>query len=90
MLRPLRLASLRLRPVHRCTWQRELLIRIVRIRQEEIESKHPRFAIAKGVVVWVTELGGDHMISPFYELRITLKNVQERSCEACSPQWLNS
>jgi len=50
-------------------------------RQEEIEAKHPRFAITKGIVVWITEVGGDHAISPFYELHITLKNVQEHSAK---------
>jgi hypothetical protein len=49
--------------------------------QNEIESKHPRFVISEGKVRWITELGGDHSITPFYELLVVLKNIKESSAK---------
>lgn len=49
--------------------------------QTEIESKHPRFVISEGKVRWITELGGDHSITPFYELSVELTNVKESSAK---------
>lgn len=49
--------------------------------QSKIESKHPRFVISEGKVRWITELGGDHSISPFYELFVVLRNVKESSAK---------
>lgn len=49
--------------------------------QNEIESKHPRFVISEAKVRWIAELGGDHTITPFYELFVVLKNVKESSAK---------
>jgi hypothetical protein len=50
-------------------------------RKEEVEAKHPRFVISEGKVLWISELGGDHSITPFYELFVVLKNVKESSAK---------
>lgn len=50
-------------------------------RAEELESRHPRFVISEGSVRWITQLGGDHSIKPFYELWVEFKNVKESSAK---------
>ena len=53
-------------------------------RKEEIESKHPRFVVVDGAVVWVAQLGGDYSITPFYQLSVDFKNVKENSAKHVS------
>jgi hypothetical protein len=49
--------------------------------QNEIEAQHPRFVVSEGIVRWISELGGDHSIAPFYELFVVLTNVKESSAK---------
>jgi hypothetical protein len=52
-----------------------------RDRKEELEAKHPRFKVLTGAVTWREEVGGDHTISPFFELLVTIQNVREHSAK---------
>ncbi len=37
--------------------------------------------VSEGKVRWISELGGDHAIAPFYELFVVLKSVKESSAK---------
>jgi hypothetical protein len=50
-------------------------------RLDEIESKHPRFVISYCSVLWITQQGGNHDITPFHEVFIELKNIRESSAK---------
>src|SRR5438552_14810838 len=50
-------------------------------RREEIEAKHPRFVLGLGEVEWVTSVGNDQTITPFYQLVVNVKNVKEHSAK---------
>lgn len=35
----------------------------------------------KALLFWVTQVGGDHAITPFYNLTVDFKNVKENSAK---------
>jgi hypothetical protein len=44
-------------------------------KKAEVEAKQPKFRLIADYMQLLTQLGGDTSISPFYELKLTFKNI---------------